>query len=442
MKTVNNSKKGSTTVFLSVILSSLVMLSMAMIWSAEEHSINSRIDGIVDLAGDSLMSEFHKEIYTDYGLFFINGDGSKLSSGLRVYADPTVSAMKNVSLSHAAASGSRYAIVDPGPVKDQIISYMKSGGADLILGREKTDPRSGGYHNLNHGPTIVSLPSRQVPDKSLLDYIGLTDRLGGVSEIFTQGSEKYLMGSYVLGTFNNRTGLADTDHFFHNEVEYILCGKLTDAENEKAVTRLLEALRFPSNLSYIYTDTEKSAALTAAAEAVAPGPLGLALKGALACAWAWAESVNDAGLLMDGHKVPVVKTPGTWALDIETLLDSIAEGILDRDRFNVPEEDSSPETYEDELKELHDYEKDPDRMLKKNKPVIRPAEDRGLDYEQYLRILLFFKDEPQTVLRALDLIQINVRKDHDGAFLIGEQSTGISMEVKANGRNFQQDKTY
>ena len=375
------------------------------------------------------MSRFHREILEDYGLFMISSDKVELTSALHRYIRPSVTSMKAVTAEDHRADGSRYLIVDPDPVKDQILSYMRSGGADLLLGKDKEDAASMGYHDLNHGPTVVSLPSRQIPDMDLVDLIGKKDVLKDIKGVFTEGSEKFLLGSYVTGTFNNCTGIADRDHFFHNEVEYILCGRLTDEENEKAIIRTLRTLRLPSNLAHIYLDRDKMAALTATAEAIAPGPLGLAVQAALAGAWAFAESSNDAALLLEGKKVPLVKDDASWAMDVDALLSSLRNGALDPDRFESTE-GSVP------------HGDDPEKLLKKDRRVIYPSENKGLDYEKHLRILLFLKDDPQTVMRILDLIQINVRKDHDGTFLIGEQSTGISYGLKINGRDLDYDRLY
>jgi len=428
------SRRGSTAVFLCLILSTLVMISFAMIWSAREHGINSRVDALMELGGGSLMSEFNREILTGYGLFMVRCDPSDAGGKLRYYLGSGLESSARISISGTKADGSRYALVDPEPVRLQIMDHMKSGGADMIAGREKSPGGSSGYHNLYHGPTIVSLPSRQLPDRDLRDIIGRVDRLKNVGHVFTEGSDRFLLSSYVLGTFNSCTGIADDSHFFHNEVEYILCGKLTDEENEKAMIQTLKTLRFPSNLAHIYADAAKTAQLAAAAEAIAPGPAGLAIKAALGAAWAWAESSNDAYLLLDGQKVPLIKDTATWALDLETVISSLVTGALDPEKYGEESisGDDPGSTFGDE----------PEKLLKKDRFLVRPSENRGLTYEQYLRILLFIKDDSLTVMRILDLIQINMRKDYDGTFLICEQSLGISYEARVNGRTFSYDKTY
>ena len=134
------SRRGSTSVFLCVVLSALVMLSFAMIWGAREHSVKSRSDAIINLAGDSVMSSFHREILTDYGLFMIENDGNALTGDLRAFALPSLHSMKNVRVSDAKADGSRYCLVDPEPIRQQILSYMKTGGSNCSRERKRQAP--------------------------------------------------------------------------------------------------------------------------------------------------------------------------------------------------------------------------------------------------------------------------------------------------------------
>ena len=49
-----NSKRGSSAVFLSVILAALMTITLALIYGVREETIRSRTDSIVNLAGDSI----------------------------------------------------------------------------------------------------------------------------------------------------------------------------------------------------------------------------------------------------------------------------------------------------------------------------------------------------------------------------------------------------
>ena len=68
-----NSKRGSSAVFLSVILAALMTITLALIYGVREETIRSRTDSIVNLAGDSILSEFDSYVQEEYGLFLIRG---------------------------------------------------------------------------------------------------------------------------------------------------------------------------------------------------------------------------------------------------------------------------------------------------------------------------------------------------------------------------------
>ena len=74
--------------------------------------------------------------------------------------------------------------------------------------------------------------------------------------------------------------------------------------------------------------------------------------------------------------------------------------------------------------------------------TIKPDANKGYDYNQYLQILLFFKDENVKISRILDLIQINTRMIYDGDFLINEHSVGITIEAEVNGTYYGYEKKY
>lgn len=78
-----NSKRGSSAVFLSVILAALMTITLALIYGVREETIRSRTDSIVNLAGDSILSEFDSYIQEEYGLFLIRGNDQELSGKLR-----------------------------------------------------------------------------------------------------------------------------------------------------------------------------------------------------------------------------------------------------------------------------------------------------------------------------------------------------------------------
>ena len=401
---MKNSKRGSSAVFLTAILAALFSITLALIYSVREESIISKADAVINLAGDSLLSEYDEYIQQEYGLFLIRGTDSELSAKLKDYIGYSLDSMENVSIDQVNASAVRYSAADVDQVRTQLLEYLKfAEAADLLnnlTGTAEESENTMETRSLEHGPTIASLPSASLPKKSLTAMAeSLAENVSDIENAFSEGSDQYRISRYILSHFNNNSSSADTSHFFRNEAEYILGGELTDRKNEKRVEMALKAMRFPLNLAHIYSDETKLAAVTAMAELLTPGAAAAATQAALASTWAYAEADNDVELLWQGYKVPVVKSSSSWAID----LDSAVEGIGG---------------------------------------TVKPAENRGYDYEQYLHVLLFFQDENIQTARLLDLIQINTRADHNGTFLIQEHSVGITVEVIINGKKYAYDKKY
>ena len=392
-------KRGSSAVFLAVILASLMAITLTLVFAGRNMARISIADGAMHLASVSLLSEYDYYVQRDYGLFLLPGTDSQLSRSLRDYTGLS-----------AKASAGRFSTVNTEPVRRQILEYMKSCG--VITGRIGGNGENGGTEGdgvsapnrtLRHGPTITSLPSRALPDTDILTAAqSLGENLKNPGAIFRTGTSKFFMDEYILQKFNRAEHIRAADHFFSGEVEYILCGQLSDEQNKRRTDLALEALRAGLNLTHIYSDPEKVQAITAAAEVITPGPAAAVTQIGIAAAWAAAEAVNDVKLLHKGRRVPLAKSSASWAID----LDAILEGYSGEDG------------------------------------CIYPEVDTGRTYDDYLRVLLYAKDETMKTARILDLIQINMRKNYDAGFLVQECATGVSLDADVYGRHLSYDRIY
>lgn len=155
------------------------------------------------------------------------------------------------------------------------------------------------------------------------------------------------------------------------QVEYILAGKNTDAENLKQVVQRLLLLREATNALYLMSDGGKMAEIQAVSTTLTlifmvPGlePL---VRYSIMFAWAYAESVQDVRTLLSGGRVPLMKSSGTWKT-------SLPEMTMVQSQFD----DSSSET--------------------------------GLSYEDYLRIFLCLTNEDTVTMRLMDVMEMDIRQ--------------------------------
>ncbi len=155
---------------------------------------------------------------------------------------------------------------------------------------------------------------------------------------------------------------------FDYELEYMVAGKHSDEENLKAVVNRLLLMREGVNYVYLLQDVQKNneALLLATAIVSAFGQPELAepVKHAILLAWAYAESISDVRILLDGGKLLPVKTSAQWHTDLSNLSGDY-----------LGEEGDSADG------------------------------GKGLTYTQYLQLLLLAEKKEKVTYRTMDLIE-------------------------------------
>lgn len=122
---------------------------------------------------------------------------------------------------------------------------------------------------------------------------------------------------------------------------------------------------------YILSDSAKVAEAQAMAAALAAVTLMPALmepvKYTILFAWAYVESLQDVKILLSGGRVPVVKTAADWKTGINCIKN--VRGSLSED-----------------------------------------SGGNGLNYKEYLQIMLFLQDAGSRTQRAMDIMEMDIRR--------------------------------
>ena len=155
------------------------------------------------------------------------------------------------------------------------------------------------------------------------------------------------------------------------QIEYILAGKDVDWKNLEYVAKRLLRWREAANVIYILTDSAKIAEARAAAGALAAVLMCPALLEpvtyTILFAWAYVESLQDVKTLLSGGRVPIMKTAADWKTGINSLTN--VRGSLSAD-----------------------------------------GEGRGLNYKEYLQIMLFIQNKEKRTFRAMDIMEMDIRR--------------------------------
>ena len=188
------------------------------------------------------------------------------------------------------------------------------------------------------------------------------------------GLDKLWFLQYLNRYFSCGSGSAKQGgkaHALEYELEYCVAGKSSDYENlEKTVKELL-LIREAGNFTTIMQDSKKQALAleiaTAAVGFTGVAPLIYAVKIGILLAWSYIESILDVRCLLSGGRVALVKAVSDWKSDV-----SVGEKALDK------------------------------------KAEKTESREDGLDYREYLQILLLLVREETLAFRAMDIIERNM----------------------------------
>ncbi|MCR5210175.1 MAG: DUF5702 domain-containing protein [Lachnospiraceae bacterium] len=451
-------QKGALSVYYAMMLAVMIPLIFTMMEGARVNAMKMRMECAVDLAMDSALAEYNRELFKQYDLLFIDtaydkGRGSldNTIAHMEDYLSYNLETDKEVIFigDHSDLLGLRSDDIEftrvsratdgGGEVfRYMVLSYMleKYGLAYIedakdLAGVSETSGLFSGDIEEEEAEAQQELddyefevpqvddgnggkmddPDWEEPEKedpaANVNQIRNTGILGLVcSDEISQQSidpQKYAMqrdlvaGDGMCEGWDERKG-TDYELMFNEyimdkcgnyrspkegsllryETEYIISGKDNDVDNLKAVVHRLLLIRGTANSIYFFTDVElmsEAATLASSLAALSATPeLEPIYKALIIAAWIYAESMNDLKEIMGGGRVPLLKKTGEWKLSIENALGLTAGDI------------------------------------EGSKGEVRDTADTGLDYGQYLRLLLFVTSKEDRVGRLMNVVEMDLRK--------------------------------
>jgi len=200
------------------------------------------------------------------------------------------------------------------------------------------------------------------------------------------GVEKLLFYEYLIRHLDEYI----TSEGKNCQVEYVITGKSSDRDSLNAVVKRLLAIRYGIDLVWLSTNqTKRSEARTLAIAATgwtANPAITETCLSVILMIWALGEAISDVKTLMEGKRLPLIKTECSVHLT-----DLAADAQKTKDSQS------------------------------------------GLSYEDYLRILLITQGKKTTAYRAMDMIQLQIREAEPAfAFLNCYYGAQITMEMESD----------
>ncbi|MCF0134431.1 MAG: hypothetical protein HUJ72_11245 [Blautia sp.] len=491
-------KKGSITVFLSLVMSVLLLLISICIESVRMQAARTQILNSVDIGLYSLFGQFEKTLLEEYDLFGIDssGSGSKANisavySNFEGYMKPVLKQQntQKLKLQQGGITGYQLLTDHGGEVfYQQVVQYMKdtlgSHGVDLLLDRirdretrtleaellgeesEKKDSlnsydaeiqaaeqksrevleaqQAGNVDENGQSYPVVVLPEQPLePVENPIPAIKKARRrsildlvLSSARDISDRSVDKH---SLVSGrSLQQGMGTLQSIEYDNGYASQILFQQYMD-EKLGNFRKPAKTAGLKYEMEYVLYGKEKDRDN---------------LKAVAARLLIIREGVNYAGLMADSAKSAEIKAmaaaiamgflfpPASVVIESALLLCwSFAESIIDvRDLFDgkkVPLVKRGDQWQISLSNLIHVF--DLMDSLGKN-------DEEGMSYEDYLQVLLLAKSKNTKVMRTMDMIEAGMRtKTGDDSFCMDSCLTAleVSVDVKANKRKtFQTIRQY
>lgn len=440
-------RKGYITVFLTLSLTLILSLVFTVIEGARISAIRMKFECVADIGMNSVLAEYHRELLEQYDLLFVDtsygsshADIGNTEAHLRNYMRKNMQTEKGqgiggyggvrdfLAMDVGNVHIGKYSIAsdEEGSVlKRQITDYMSDYPLGAILekieagvsqveecGMETRDV-AGERQSYEARIDEIGLPTQEVGEGiyeevplnnpadianatrssgvlnlvledpshvsavkvSLSDYISHRSRMHGTGmcreAAEVSGEPNELVFQAYLFEKCGYYGQEMEKSLLKYQIEYLLAGKDTDWQNLEYVAKRLLRWREVSNLLFILTDSAKIAeaeAMALALTAVCLCPeLAEPVKYTILFAWAYVESLQDVKTLLAGGRVPLIKTASDWKTGINSIKNV---------RGSLTQDDGG----------------------------------RGLNYQEYLQIMLFLQDQGTRTCRAMDIMEMDIRR--------------------------------
>lgn len=217
-------------------------------------------------------------------------------------------------------------------------------------------------------PDVSKISTTVLNEETLLSKRDLNEGNMEKDDSFEMADSIFLK-EYFLEYCNNFLSM-NPDTVLSYETEYLLKGDNADAKNMEAIANRILLVREIANLGTLTADTERMGEIEAFSEAamslLASPELAPVLEALIVAGWSYIESLGDVKTLLDGEKVPLIKSSDEWNSGITGLLSG----------------DINQSEYED-----------------------------GIEYKDYLRMFLFATDKEVLLERFMNICEINIKKD-------------------------------
>lgn len=424
-------KKGSATILITMIAVAIIMCIVAAISVAERIVVKGECNAFGTIWTRAILSEYDVYLFKEYGILAYQGSDAEVEEKILRYQNYSMDGKLGAHVDNPTVELSQYSMDQLDNFRNALKNSMTASIVDsFIHGSERKQRASSGEEpdrRIVNRTVLDTLPSKSIDDGfdagSFAEYIkesiSIESLLAGSGDM---AREIAFIRKYMN---NHLTVASENETFFYNEWEYVIAGKHSDKENFNICRRRLFLIRNALNLAELYKEPEVVEAVTAIAEVITPGPMGILTQGLIMETWAALEAEADVKALLDNKRVKIMKPVGSWTISLESVIGSkdVSEALDDEAKKNIEENI-------DELKDISKIDE-----------VAEELTD-GQTYEDYLMFMMIAMNRNVRTLRIMDLVQIDMKLRHYRDFNLAEYYCGVAYNLNANNKEYAFVKEY
>ncbi|MDE6744971.1 MAG: hypothetical protein K2J95_13940 [Lachnospiraceae bacterium] len=451
---IHRSYEGELNVYFVLMIAVIIPLILTMIEGSRINAMKLQLECVVDMGMDSVLAEYNRPLLEQYDLLFIDlayeqSTGSldhlkehfaeyisynlqpwrelpilqsrdflglnmesvdilaasratdekgvvfrymALSYMLNKYGMDYVDGLQDmIAITERAGLYDSDIMVENDNARNAIDSIEISPPEDLEEGEEWNEPEkddpTDSLNELRYRGILSLVCEDEVSSASINPASYVTGRSlvtgNGMEESwreYTPLVEGLLFDEYIMEKCGNYSQRKEGSPLCY-ETEYIIAGRSNDTDNLRIAAEKILLIRGGANSIYFFSNQNmrtEAKALAASLSFILLFPeYEILFETAIIAAWIYAESIVDVKQLFSGNRVPLIKGEGEWNLSLENALGLTVETVSDM----VGEENSSDDEGES-----------------------------GLNYEDYLRLLLYMVPIEERTGRCMDIVEMNIRK--------------------------------
>lgn len=429
MKSLIKNKEGSSIVLLAMVFVVMMISITAAVGIARALVVKSECEAFGHVWNKAILSEYDVNLFKEYNIMAYWGNEAEVQKKIDKYLDYSAGSKLDASIGHSAAELTGYQLSDVDNFRKAIKLGFISSEIDRYVNGNNRSKRSKESSQEYDGRKIANpvvldtLPSDT--GGSSIDFNSITSG-AKFEQLLNSAMDLGIETAFINKYMGSHVFVADSKNgFMQNEWEYIIIGSNNDETNYDRCKKGLIVARQLANSAYILADSEKRQIISSISECLTPGVLGILTTVAIVEIWAAIETSIDMDTLLDGGRVPFVKTDESWKTDVDSLLNS--------EDFQKDLDDDSQEALggkKDEIQDMNGAKGSDDN----------PSD--GQTYDEYLLAMMMLVNKDVRTRRIMDLVQINMKYWHCRDFNMDEYYTGVRYSINANGKSYDFEDSY